>query len=197
VQFGLTALLCVASLVAAGVVAVRTAVPGADRAAGAVHVLMGLGMAGMFSPWGDPVPPVAGAAVFGAAAAWFLARLLRTGGSDEGLHLVVGPAAMVLMYLTAAPSEATPSDAHAGHAGHTGAVTSAPGGWLVPVVALVLAGYFAWYAWHVLCHPEGSRLEEAGTAAGGTAVDVRAIGIEPVAHAVLSAAMATMFVLGV
>jgi hypothetical protein len=197
VQLGLTALLCVASLVAAGVVAVRTAVPGADRAAGAVHVLMGLGMAGMFSPWGDPTPPAAGVAVFGAAAAWFLARLLRAGVSDEGLHLVVGPAAMVLMYLTAAPAEATPGDAHAGHAGHPGAVTSAPGGWLVPVLALVLAGYFAWYAWHVLPRPEDSRPEDIGPAAGGTAVVARAIGIEPVAHSVLSAVMATMFVLGV
>jgi Domain of unknown function (DUF5134) len=197
VPVGLTALLWVASLSAAGVVGVHAAVTATDRAAGALHVLMGLGMAGMFSPWGDPVPPAAGAALFAVAAAWFLARLLRAGGSGEVLHLVVGSAAMVLMYLTAPLSGATPGGGHVGHAGHSGAVAGGSGGWLLPVVALGLAGYFAWYAWDVLRRPEDMRPEGTGITVGGAVVVARPVGIEPVAHAVLSAVMATMFVLGV
>lgn len=187
-EIGPTALLCAASLVAAGVLAVRAIRPGADRAAAAAHVLMGLGMAGMFSPWGDPTPPMLGAAVFAVAAAWFLAQRLRSGASDDGLHLVVGPAAMVLMYLTAPAAGSAPGGGHAGHAGHA-AATGGTVGSFVPVVALALAGYFVWHAWHVLRSPDAA-------AVGDTAVAAR-VGIEPLAHAVLSALMAIMFLVGI
>jgi len=51
--------------------------PRCGRLAAATHTLMGLGMAAMFSPWGDPVPPLVGAVVFAALALWFGTRLLR------------------------------------------------------------------------------------------------------------------------
>src|SRR5690242_16143425 len=76
--------------------------PRGSRSAAAAHVLMGLGMAAMFSPWGDPVPPLFAACVFAALALWFGARLRRGTPTGPGgaAHLVVAPAAMAAMYLS-------------------------------------------------------------------------------------------------
>ena len=38
---------------------------------------MGVAMAGMFSPWGDPVPARAGIVAFSVLGAWFAALVLR------------------------------------------------------------------------------------------------------------------------
>lgn len=111
------------------------------------HALMGFGMAGMFSPWGDPVPPAAGAAVFAVLTAWFGARLVRTGrlGLTESTHLVLGPAAMVLMYLSPMGHRA-PDATEPAQAGHAMAMGGGGSPWL-SALALGLMGYFVWYAW--------------------------------------------------
>lgn len=161
------------------------------------HALMGFGMAGMFSPWGDPVPPAVGAVVFVVVAAWFAAKLLRNGrlGLTESTHLVVGPAAMVLMYLT--PMNHRPTDAamvDPAHAGHTMAMGGAGGSPLLSAVALGLMGYFVWYAWILA----GRLRRPAPIAPGGGAVAVstRAGTLTRVvvgAHVVMCVLMAVMF----
>ncbi|MFR9806712.1 DUF5134 domain-containing protein [Pseudonocardia sp. RS010] len=114
----------------------------------AAHAVMGFGMAAMFSPLGDPVPPALWFAAFGASAAWFGALALRTGlrADDAGHHVVCG--VTMLFMLSLGTADAT------GHTGHHG--TAAGTGPWVSVVAIVLVGYFAW---HVLrC---GDRLSAA------------------------------------
>ena len=124
------ALLATLSLGVAVVFAAFVVRPRCGRLAAATHALMGLGMAAMFSPWGDPVPPSVGVCVFAALALWFGARLLRgvPTGAGGAAHLVVAPAAMAAMYL---------SHGHGGH--HAGGVALA-------ALWLGLAGYFGWHA---------------------------------------------------
>jgi uncharacterized protein DUF5134 len=145
------------------------------RLAAATHTLMGLGMAAMFSPWGDPVPPPVGAVVFAALALWFGARLLREVPAGGAAHLVVAPAAMAAMYL---------SHGHGGH--HAGGVALA-------ALWLGLAGYFGWHA-----AASVGRVQQAwaGVPAGEGAVvapPVRRLWVEPGAHVVMSGLMAAMF----
>jgi hypothetical protein len=107
------------------------------------YTAMGLGMAAMFSPLGDPVPTAVWCAVFVLGAAWFAVRVLRgEGAGGEAAHHVVGSGAMLFM-LVAGTSEGAP----AGHAAHGdgpgGALAGAVG--LVSVTAMLLAGYFAWH----------------------------------------------------
>ncbi len=145
------------------------------RGAGA-HALMGLGMAAMFSPWGDPVPPLLGAGVFAAVAAWFGGRLVRgvPTGAGGAAHLVVAPAAMAAMYL---------SHGHGGH--HAGTVALA-------ALWLGLAGYFGWHA-----VANAGRLQQARAVAAGDGVVVAPpaprLWVEPGAHVVMSGLMAAMF----
>jgi hypothetical protein len=145
------------------------------RGAGA-HALMGLGMAAMFSPWGDPVPPLLGAGVFAAVASWFGGRLVRRvpTGAGGAAHLVVAPAAMAAMYL---------SHSHGGH--HAGAVALA-------ALWLGLAGYFGWHAAAGV-----GRLQQVwvGPAGEGAVVapPARRLWVEPTAHVVMSGLMAAMF----
>jgi hypothetical protein len=116
-----------------------------DRTVPLAHALTALAMAGMFSPWGDPVPPGPGAVLFGSAAAWFAVRAVR--GSAPP-HVAVATAAMALMYL------GTSAGGHAGHGS---------GGLLAVVVALAAAGYFGWHAWVSAerARPAGPRTEPA------------------------------------
>ncbi|SDF72955.1 DUF5134 domain-containing protein [Pseudonocardia oroxyli] len=106
----------------------------------ASHAAMGFGMAAMFSPLGDPLPAAAWIAVFGLSAAWFAASVLRTGleTDDAGHHVVCG-IAMLFMLGIGLQTEASGAGGHAHHGGATG-----PGAW-ASVVAIGLAGYFAWH----------------------------------------------------
>jgi hypothetical protein len=151
--------------------------PRCGRSAAAAHVLMGLGMAAMFSPWGDPVPPLLGASVFAALALWFGARLLRgvLAGPGGAAHLVVAPAAMAAMYL---------SHGHGGH--HAGGV-------LLAALWLALAGYFGGHA-----AASAGRVQRAwaGVPAGDgvlVAAPVQRLWVEPGAHVVMSGLMTAMF----
>jgi small neutral amino acid transporter SnatA (MarC family) len=180
------ALLAVLSLSTAAVFAVEPARRSGERTVLAVHALMGVAMAGMFSPWGDPVPPLAGAVVFGVVAAWFVALRLNRGGTgvDATTHTAVASVAMVVMYLWHQPA-GTP-DAAAGGSGHAHHAAGATGsaGALVVVASLLLGAYFVWHAW--MC---ARQIEDA---APDSDVRVRTR-VEPVAHLAMSALMAVMF----
>jgi Domain of unknown function (DUF5134) len=173
------ALLATLSIAVAGVFAACVARPRCGRSAAAAHALMGLGMAAMFSPWGDPVPPLVGAGVFAAVAAWFGGRLARgvPAGPGGAAHLVVAPAAMAAMYL---------SHGFGGH--HAAAVTLA-------AVWLALAGYFGWHA-----TASAGRARQAWTGGQATgavlAPPARRLCVEPGAHVVMSGLMVAMFLTG-
>jgi hypothetical protein len=132
----------------------RTAEPEAD----ALHVLMGIAMAGMLEPGVSPVPDTAWRVVFGAAAAWFAWQAIR---AHRPGHLVAGRrpqpgrwrcahpaphcvecAAMVYMLVPAAASGHGPAMSMPGMSG--------AGSGANPAVALVLAlfmlGYIVWTA---------------------------------------------------
>ncbi len=171
------ALLAMLSLALAAIFAVLVVRPRCGRLAAVAHTLMGLGMAAMFCPWGDPVPPLLGAGVFAAVAAWFGGRLVRgvPAGPGGAAHLVVAPAAMAAMYLS-----------H-GSGGH-------PAG-SVPVAALWLglAGYFGW---HAAASAGSARQAWTGsTRSDGVlmAPPARGLWVEPGAHVVMSGLMAAMF----
>jgi hypothetical protein len=161
--------------------------------------MMGGTMAGMLSPWGDPVPAWTGAVGFTTLGAWFAATVLR-GNRSSGTapHLAISSAAMALMYLThgqhAGPPGASGSGLHAGH-GSAGAPSL-----IVLPLALALAGYFVWHAWTCVDRavdavdnaPDKARA--ATTSPGTVATRTRlATRMEPVAHGVMSALMAAMF----
>lgn len=186
----LAALLAVGCLVVGAFHLVRLRL---DPPREASHAAMGVGMAAMFSPFGDPVPAAAWIAVFTVCGAWFAADALRhPAGSrrTDAVHHVVGSGAMLFMLLGGHGGGVAGTGAvHAGHAGHGpegGPVASS-------VVALVLAGYFAW---HVLrCGDRLRPLAADGPAGGSVAVrtsllrDVRSVVL---AHVIMAAAMAVM-----
>jgi Domain of unknown function (DUF5134) len=133
--------------------AARLAVPrlrgrNTERDADALHVLMGVAMAGMLEPRLTPVPVTAWRAVFAAAAAWFAWQAIRPGrqaGSARCSHPVphaVECAAMVYMLLPvgAWPSGHGPGMAMPGMSQGTTAGNPA----LTLVLALFMLGYVLW-----------------------------------------------------
>jgi hypothetical protein len=174
------------SLAVAGVMMAVAPARRGDRSACLAHAAMALGMAGMFAPWGDPVPGPVGAVVFAVVGAWFAARWLRRGeqADDDALHLVVGPAAMIVMYLgmdhhAGAP---TPAGEVAGHVGHGSALAAGGGGPVLAALLLALAAYFVWHAWAT------APPSRAVTTAGWSPVRV--------GHVVMSSLMAVMLLGG-
>jgi hypothetical protein len=188
----------------AGVLAVACLAVGAfhvlrlrlDPASEASHAAMGVGMAAMFSPVGDPVPAPVWAGVFTLCGAWFAADALRSPAGrrrDDAVHHVIGSGAMLFMLLGAhGGGVAGTGAAHAGHVGHGGGPDGGFG--LSSILALVLAGYFAW---HVLrCADRLRAADRDREPAGGSVAvrtdvlrDVRAVAL---AHVVMAAAMAVM-----
>jgi hypothetical protein len=152
-----------------------------------VHGVMGLAMAAMLSPWGDPVPAWAGVVAFAVSGAWFASVALRPGPSDaEARHLVIASAAMVVMYLAGGHS-APDAPTGGGHAAHGVAGGGGLPSVLVVGLSLVLAAYFVWHAW--TC---AERVRRPGAACGASTVAVRTRSA-PIAHGVMSALMAAMF----
>ncbi|MEN3264916.1 DUF5134 domain-containing protein [Pseudonocardia sp.] len=169
-----------------------------DRMAQLAHAVISLAMAGMFWPGGDPVPAGAGVVIFAVLGSWFAAVRLRRGRSATGgaTHLTIGSAAMTLMYLEHGHGGSDAAGGHAGHAGH-GAVAQnvEPSNPALVALALLLTGYFAWHTWACI-GLLNQRHAAAGTAAGGSGVLTRerlAVDAEPIAHIVMSALMAVMF----
>lgn len=170
------AFLATLSLGVAAVFAAFVVRPRCGRSAAAAHALMGLGMAAMFWPSGDPVPPLLGAGVFAALALWFGARLARgvPAGPGGAAHLVVAPAAMAAMYL---------SHELGGH--HASGVA-------IAALWLALAGYFGGHA-----AAGAGRVRRAWAGAPGDGVVIapprRSACVEAGAHVVMSGLMAAMF----
>ena len=169
-----------------------------DRGAQLTHGVMGLAMAGMLWPWGDPVPGWSGVLGFTVIGAWFAARVLRGDRSSAGgsgataRHLAISSAAMVLMYLVhghhTGPSGAAGSGPHAGQAVSGGANL------VVLPLALVLAGYFVWHTWTCVDRARaGTRVHGSGAHEPGATRTRPSVRMEPVAHGVMSALMAAMF----
>jgi hypothetical protein len=153
-----------------------------DRPARLTHAAMGVAMAGMFSPCGDPVPAWAGALGFTVVGAWFAALVLRGDPSARGaLHLAIASGGTALMYLLHRhPAAPVPGDGHATGGG-------VPVLLVVPL-ALLLAGYFGWHVWTCV-----ERYQAAGRTDGCSGSRAGAPrSAEPVAHGVMSALMAGM-----
>lgn len=137
------------------------------------HLAMALGMAAMFSPLGDPVPPLVWLIVFGMAGAWFAACLLRAGGPADDRtsaptedvkylhaghlhgahHHLVANLAMLFMVVGGHHRHGAgelSAGGVAGGPGHEGHTIVAGGGWIEgpigTVVTVALAGYFAVHA---------------------------------------------------
>ena len=174
----------------------RLAMRRRDVAAELSHAAMGLGMAAMFSPLGNPVPGAAWTVVFVLCGAWFAAAVLRSGSfGGEAVHHVVGSGAMLFMLAAGHGAQATAHAAHAGHAAHGGGAAGTLG--LASVAALLLTGYFAWHA--LRCADGCRRPEPAALAPGSTTVALRtptwsldAPQTAAAAHLVMAVAMAVM-----
>jgi hypothetical protein len=174
-----------------------------DIALEAGYAAMALGMAGMFSPIGDPVPEAAWVAVFLLAGVGFAAALARTGSEHplrgEVRHLTVGSATMLFML----GADHRADTGAGGHAAHTPTAPGMVG--IASAVALVLAAYFVM---HVLRCADRLR---AATVAAPAPIDGRRVGpvavalaapasercsarTAAVAHLLMTAAMAVMLV---
>lgn len=167
----------------------RAAEPEAD----ALHVLMGVAMAGMLEPGISPVPGTAWRVVFGAAAGWFAWRAVRARGhnrpaggrrSQPGSWRCAHPAphcvecaAMVYMLVPAAAGGHGPAMPMPGMAAAAGAANPA----VALVLALFMLGYIVWTADRLTSH--GSLRTD------GTALAPRAAACSKIA---MSAAMGYM-----
>jgi Domain of unknown function (DUF5134) len=146
------------------------------------HAAMGLGMAAMFSPVGDPVPGPVWTLVFAVGLAWFGGGVLRSRrfGGEAGHH-VVGSGAMLLMLI-------------AGHSAHGRGAAGTLG--LASVLALGLTGYFAWHT--LRCADRCHRERPAGPGAAPVAVRAHALEAPELAAAaqLVTAAAMTVMLLG-
>lgn len=137
----------------------------------AVHVLMGVAMAGMLEPQLGPVPAIAWRAVFATAAAWFAWQAIRPGGRAGAMRCAhpaphaVESAAMVYMLL---PAGSRPSGRGSAMAmpGMSGAATVGN-----PAVTLLLAlfmlGYILWAIDRLTALSRARSAATASTAAAG------------------------------
>lgn len=194
-------LLALVSIAVCVVFTVRAVAATPERPACGAHALMGLAMAGMFWPSGDPTPAVTGGLVFAVIGSWFAASWLRSESKriDGPAHVAVGSAAMVLMYLAhggAAAEGAGPS----GHALHGGGADPAGGpGALLAAAGLLLTGYFVWHAWEVLARgsfPVDERPQSAVASDTANLLQSRervVLRAQPIAHVAMSLLMAVMF----
>jgi len=164
-----------------------------DRPTQLTHAAMGVAMAGMFAPWGDPVPIWVGVGAFTLLGTWFTALGLRRDRDTRTTrHLTISSAAMVLMYVMHGRSETPPHGAGAGgHAAHTAADGGATS-LVALLLTLVLAGYFAWHTWTCVERSRSAKGADAPTDGPRSAVRTPAR-VEHVAHGTMSALMAAMF----
>jgi Domain of unknown function (DUF5134) len=141
--------------------------------ADALHVVMGIAMAGMLEPGIGPVPDAAWRIVFAVAAGWFAWRAIRARTpkpqafgrrSEAGSWLCAHPAphcvesaAMVYMLLPAGTAGQGTAMAMSGMAGAAPAANPA----VALVLALFMAGYIIWTA-DGLSGKSGARTVSAG-----------------------------------
>jgi hypothetical protein len=199
---GVLAALCLAI---GGLHVVRVARLRRGRVLEAAYAGMALGMAGMFSPIGDPVPTPVWVALFLLCGAWFGGLLLRVrspGALDgEALHVLVGSAAM--LFMLGADHQA--GAANGGHPAHAGGAPGTAG--IGSAVALVFAAYFVLHLLRCADRLQAARLGAPAAvgappgppAAVATAVrsSVRApcsVTGPALAHVLMTATMAVMLV---
>jgi len=183
------------------------------------HLAMAVGMAAMFSPFGDPVPPLVWLIVFGMAAAWFAACLLHAGtpthGAAEhqfGQHHLVANLAMLFMVVGGhqhgtggvQTGDAAGGSVGTGHEGHIGGLG---GGWIEgpigAVLTVLLAGYFAVHTVRSLrvlfSAPTPGQQVPSGAAGTGpvTVIVARSAAtqsrVQAASHVVMAAAMTVIF----
>jgi hypothetical protein len=128
----------------------------------ASYAAMGLGMAAMYSPVGDPVPVPVWAALFLLCAGWSGGLIVRDRSpgalGGEALHFVVGSAAMLFMLGADRQAGGTAG----GHAAH---VVGAPGmAGIASAVAIVFAAYFVLHVLRCVDRLRASRLETPAVA---------------------------------
>jgi hypothetical protein len=155
-----------------------------EQDADALHMVMGIAMAGMLVPWLHLAPNSAWAAVFGIGAAWFGWRALPARGAAPPRLLqsrypvphLVECAAMIYMLLPGHRPSGGPAMAMPG----MGAAGSQQG---FPVLAVILAlfmlGYLVWTTDRLTSRTARSMVTTAATGSGGDRVasvpaDVRA-----------------------
>jgi hypothetical protein len=156
------------------------------------HAAMALGMAAMFSPLGDPLPGPVWTVVFVLCGLWFAGVAVRTRSVDgDAAHHVVGGAAMLFMLLT--HHNDAPIGAGSGHAAHHMAET---GLGPVPLISIVLAGYFAWHALRcsdaLLADPPAEPDGSGGAVVAQRVGTLRSAQTVAVAHVVMAVAMTVM-----
>lgn len=169
-----------------------------DAAGEATHTAMALGMAAMLSPLGDPVPAAVWIGVFILCGAWFAAAALRSEGGParaDAVHQVLGSGAMLFMLLAHDPGGAEAGGLHAGHLVHDGGSNGAHG--LSSIIAIVLAGYFAWRVLQIVSHPIRSAASAPAVVDGSVATRSRLRlladpGAVAAAHAITAVAMTVM-----
>lgn len=159
------------------------------------HAAVGVGMAAMFSPFGDPVPAPVWIAVFVLCGAWFAAAALRstyrrTDDRADAVHHVIGSGAMLFMLLGAHGRGVADTGAvHAAQVGHGGGPDGGFG--LASLVSIVLAGYFAWHVLRCVDRLWAVPVPAAGAVRVRTAV-LRDARVLAAAHVVMAVAMTVM-----
>jgi Domain of unknown function (DUF5134) len=140
----LAALMLAVAAVAAARLCWRLPGRRAETDADALHVLMGVAMAGMFEPGIGSVPAVAWQAVFAAGAAWFTWQAIRRRGtvtaarqSHPGAHVVECCAMLYVLWPTA-----TGGTGMSGMAANAGAISGNPA--IALVLAVGMLGYLVW-----------------------------------------------------
>jgi hypothetical protein len=144
--------------------------------ADALHVLMGVAMAGMLEPRLSIVPAAAWRALFAAAAAWFAWRAMSDRGRTRPLNWrcahpgphAVECAAMTCMLLPARVAGHATAMAMPGTTGTTAAVNPA----LALVLALFMAGYILWTSDQLaaLSRASAAAASSTGTGSAGTSL---------------------------
>jgi hypothetical protein len=161
----------------------RAAEPEAD----ALHVLMGVAMAGMLEPRISPVPDTVWRVVFGASAAWFAWRAVRARshkhpagdrrpepGSWRCAHPAphcVESAAMVYMLIPAAARGHAPAMSMPGMAGMSAAANPA----VALVLVLFMLGYIVWTADRMTNQPRARTISAGINPAAEAAADRREV----------------------
>jgi hypothetical protein len=134
--------------------------------ADALHVLMGVAMAGMLEPGLSPVPGPVWRAVFAAAAAWFAWQAIRARRRRPASRQCAHPAphavecaAMIYMLLPARPAGRAPAMAMPGMREPAAANPA-----LAVILALFMVGYILWTTDQLASLSRARAAARAGTA---------------------------------
>ncbi len=140
-------MLLVAACCAARLALWRLRGPGTEVDADAVHLLMGVAMAGMFQPRLSPIPGSAWLPVFAIAGTWFAWQTIRARGQTPARPRCAHPAphaveSAVMLYMLWPGSQA--GHGSAGMPGMNAGAAGAPNPALAAVLALFMLGYILW-----------------------------------------------------